>query len=57
MEKEVNEILPEDTKCPTISKSGDVWTFSSSTTILVSSQQADKEHMLRLIQQWKDRNV
>jgi len=51
------DLLPPQIKCPTITKNGDVWTYVSATHILVSSQKSDKEFMLRLIQQWKDKNV
>lgn len=57
METSLEGGLPEAEECPIITKDGIVWTFMSSTTILISSQKSDKEHMLRLIQQWKDKNV
>ena len=57
MEEEINAGLPNNLECPTISKDGDQWTFVSATHVLVSSQKSDKEFMLRLIQQWKDKKV
>lgn len=49
-------LLPDGDKPPTITVSGEVWTYTDSNKILISSQTADKEFMVRMIEQWDKRN-
>ena len=51
-----NQLLPDGDKPPTIKISGDYWTYTDPNRILVSTQVADKQFMLRMIEQWDERN-
>lgn len=51
-----NHLLPDGDKPPTIKISGDYWTYTDPNRILVSTQTADKQFMLRMIEQWDERN-
>ena len=51
-----NHLLPDGDKPPTITISGETWTYIEPNRILVSSQTADKQFMVRMLEEWDKRN-
>lgn len=51
-----NHLLPDGDKPPTITISGETWTYIDPNRILVSSQTADKQFMVRMLEEWDKRN-
>lgn len=52
----MSTLLPEIRR-PIIEKNGDMWTYITANTILISASQTDKDYMLRSQQEWDNNNV